>query len=363
MERQGLSNTLNSIQLMFLIHTVPIGVGILGLVRFVADRAGHDAPLAILLSGVYTQAAVLFSWLLLRRFQTLGIYDIHRRLFGKWIGSVFSLLFAVYCLFAYFMTIRTFVELVNTWMFPLTPVWLLTLLFMIPIVYSAYCGIRLLGRYAISAFFLTAWIILLAYFPLSTGTLSHLFPIGSVGLNDLFQGSLLSALSLLGVELLLVYYPYVAYKKDVLPAASIASWSTILVYTVIAVVTIIFFSIGQLGKTIWPMLTMFKHVQVPFIERFETIIIAVWLVQVVNTSGTYLWAGIEGVRKAIPLKKGIVYSLIAAATLPLSQMINGRAEMNLLLNLLSKSGFFLMIGYPLLLWLISLILRRKGDAS
>ncbi|ARU63407.1 hypothetical protein CBW65_22245 [Tumebacillus avium] len=354
---------INSIQLMFLLHTVPVGVGILGLVRFVADRSGHDASLAILFSGLYPQIGILFSWLLLKRFDSFGVYDVHRKLFGRLIGSLLSILFAGYCLFASVMTLRTFVELVNTWLFPMTPVWVLTILFLMPILYASYAGLQLLGRYATAAFFLTIWILFLNYFPISDGTFSHLLPLGSTGLSSILQGSMLSALSLLGTELLLVFYPYVVYKKDVLPAASIASWSVVLLYTLTSVATLMFFSQEQLKKTIWPLLTMFKHVQIPFIERFETIIIAVWLLQIVNTCSTYLWAGMEGVEKVFRFRPKYLYLVFFAAALYLSTQITGRIEINFYLNILSKTGMAIMVVFPAFLWLLAVIFRKKGGAA
>ncbi|MGZ4163375.1 MAG: GerAB/ArcD/ProY family transporter [Tumebacillaceae bacterium] len=356
------SQRINSIELIFMMHTVPIGVGVLGMVRFIADKAGHDAPLATMMSGLYPQAGLLFMWLLLRRFQKYGIYEIHQFIFGKWIGRFFNILFAGYCLFCFFMCLRTFTELVGTWMFPLTPVWVLTALFLVPIVYSGAAGVRLLSKFAITSFFLTVWILLLIYYPMQEGGYSHLFPIGANGLKAIFDGSLKAALSLLGPELLLVIYPYVVYKPDVLPAVSIASWGTTLVYTINAVTTIVFFSADQLTKTIWPMLAMYKHVQMPFIERFETIMIAVWLIQIVHTSGSYLWAGVEGVVRSFHLKKSWVHVVLILATLVLSQMLKGRTEVNAYLNILANVGLGVLVFYALLIWIIALILRRKGDA-
>jgi spore germination protein AB len=357
------SQMINSVQLIFLLNTIPIGVGILGMVRFIAEKAGHDAPLATVMSGLYAQASVLFMWLLLIRFKKYGLYEIHQIIFGKWIGRFFNLLFAGYCLFAFFMTLRTFVELVGTWMFPLTPPWVLAALFLVPMVYSSAAGLRLLGRFAIATFFLSGWIVLLIYFPMQEGGSSHLFPIGANGLKAIFDGSMRTALSLLGIELLMVIYPYVVHKPDVLPAASIASWGTILVYTINAIVTIIFFTADQLEKTIWPMLAMFKHVQMPFIERFETIVIAVWLIQIVSTCSSYLWAGVEGIVRSFNLKNGRVYVVLTLASVYLSQLLKGRTQINFYLNILANVGLAVMVVYPLLIWIVAVVLKKKGDVA
>lgn len=357
------SQRINSVELMLFLYTVPIGVGVLGMARFIALKAGHDAPLATLVAGFYTQFGILFMWLLLNRFKKYGIYEIHQVMFGKWIGKLFNVLFAAYCLYAFFMTLRTFVELVSTWMFPMTQPWVLTGLFLVPIIYSSSAGLRLLGRFSVSVFFLSIWIVLLIYFPIKEGGTSHLFPIGANGIKAILAGSQNAALSLLGVELLMVIYPYVVHKPDVLPAASIASWGTTFVYTINSVVTIIFFSADQLEKTIWPMLAMFKHVQMPFIERFETIMIAFWVIQVVNTAGAYLWAGIEGVKRTMRVKKTWIYLVLVPTSVYMSTVIRGRVMINNHLNVLAKIGLAVVVVYPFVMWLIALILRKKGEAA
>ncbi len=49
-----------------------------------------------------------------------------------------------------------------------------------------------------------------------------------------------------------------------------------LIYVVLAIVSFMYYSEGQLNRTIWPTLTMLKIIKVPFIQRFEYIIIFVW---------------------------------------------------------------------------------------
>ena len=44
-------HAINGVELLFLANTIPIGVGVLGMVRFVADSSAHDAWISILVSG------------------------------------------------------------------------------------------------------------------------------------------------------------------------------------------------------------------------------------------------------------------------------------------------------------------------
>jgi len=84
---------------------------------------------------------------------------------------------------------------------------------------------------------------------------------------------------------------------------------------------------------------------------------------VVNSSGTYLWAAVEGFGKVIGRRSSFMYVLLIPLTLYLSSQIVGRTEMNKYLNLLSQIGFYLLLGYGLFLWILSVILRKKGETK
>lgn len=63
------------------------------------------------------------------------------------------------------------------------------------------------------------------------------------------------------------------------------------------IVTFVYFSEGQLKHTLWPTLTLLKIAQVPIIERFEYIVVSLWLLVVLPTITLHLWSACRGVRK------------------------------------------------------------------
>ena len=50
--------------------------------------------------------------------QTLDLVAIHKDLFGKWVGNAFNILFILYFIMISIILIRTYLEVIQVWMFP-----------------------------------------------------------------------------------------------------------------------------------------------------------------------------------------------------------------------------------------------------
>lgn len=102
----------------FLMPGMQIGVGILGFERVIAKEAGQDAWLSVLISGLIINVLLWMCFKLLGRGpQTLDLVAIHKDLFGKWVGNVFNILFILYLIMISIILIRTYLEVIQVWMF------------------------------------------------------------------------------------------------------------------------------------------------------------------------------------------------------------------------------------------------------
>ncbi|MEC0121745.1 GerAB/ArcD/ProY family transporter [Paenibacillus apiarius] len=103
---------------MFVICNAQIGVGIFGFQRYIYLQADHDSWIAVILAGLFTHVTVWFMVKTLEKHESADLYGIHQSLFGRWIGGGLSL-----CVMLYFITImttiiRTYIEAVQSWIFP-----------------------------------------------------------------------------------------------------------------------------------------------------------------------------------------------------------------------------------------------------
>ena len=63
----------------------------------------------------------------------------------------------------------------------------------------------------------------------------------------------------------------------------------------ITMISITFFAENGLARTIWPVLSMFKIVRLPNLERFEFIAVSFWMLIILPNMCCYLWAASEGI--------------------------------------------------------------------
>lgn len=67
-----------------------LGVGVLGFQRIVAKSAEQDAWISIVIAGLGVHVLI---WMIYKILDKSGgdVTDVHREIFGKWIGGVFYL--------------------------------------------------------------------------------------------------------------------------------------------------------------------------------------------------------------------------------------------------------------------------------
>lgn len=76
-----------------LLHSLQIGIGILGYQRVILKNAGYDAWISLIIAGIATHI-VLFC--MLKMLEKDGdLISIHTTTFGKWVGSIFSVIFTL----------------------------------------------------------------------------------------------------------------------------------------------------------------------------------------------------------------------------------------------------------------------------
>lgn len=350
-------------QTMFLIQTVQVGIGLLNLPRVIVEAAGHSGWQGIILAGFLVQIAIWIMVVLLRRFENLDIYEIARRVLGKWVGNLLGLLFAFYCVFATGLVARSYIEVVQSWLFPTTSTPVFFLLFLIPCLYCATGGARVLGRFAVVTFFATAWMLILMFAPAREVQLDYYLPLFDAPIDKLMAATTKVSASVIGFEMLLVVFPFVQRKDKVLLASSIGIWITQVIYLMVTLVAIGFYGEKFIEHLISPTLHMFKIVQLPMIERMEQIGIATWSFLIVNTTGTYLWAAGRYLHTLTAWKERTCIYLFVPFVIGIGLFPRNMFLLDEFEGYLSLAGYFFAGLLPVLLLLLALIFKKKGGVK
>jgi spore germination protein (amino acid permease) len=332
----------------FLIYNSQVGVGILSFQRAIAAKAGYDAWIGVLAAGCIVQ---VFIWVM---YKLLGkangdIIDVHTTIFGNILGKFISFFIMIYYWLASVSVLIGFIEIIQVWMFPTMPSWILSTLILLSVYYCVSGGFRVIvGMSFLSFIFPQILLIALFIFPLKYAHFSNLLPIMSHSFMDMADSIKSSMYSIAGTEALLMYYPFIRDPKASKKFAHLSVLFTTILYTISAIVSFTFFSENQLKTTIWPELSLTKTVTLPFLERFEYLYISMYLIIVSALIALFLWCSSRGLKIIFNRKQKYTLLLLCLLSIILCHF-NGSFK-DILNKFIIQMNLWIFYGYiPILL--------------
>ena len=358
----------NAFLVSFFIHATQTGVGLVGLPRIVYLSAKHDAWISVFLAGITTGIVLWFMVKMLKQYDSADLYGIHVDIFGKWIGNSLNILYMLYLSACFFMIFMNYIEIVQVWIFPDLPTWQLSLVLILLSIYAVLGGVRVVVGVAFISVVGTFWLVFFLLVPIHYSDPSHLFPILNVDIKHILKGIYDTTLSLMGFELIMFIFPFVKEKNKVLLHVQIGNLYTTILFTIVTLVAITFFAEDSLARTIWPILSMFKIVRLPNLERFEFIAVSFWMLIILPNMCSYLWAASKGFIRVINMKQKHGIWIVALLTFGMSFFFKARYQLNAVTDLIAKIGFFFAFCYPVALSVIVIVVkwvlrRKKGNAK
>ncbi|HER2174485.1 TPA: GerAB/ArcD/ProY family transporter, partial [Streptococcus pyogenes] len=120
-------------------------------------------------------------------------------------------------------------------------------------------------------------------------------------------------------------------------------------------ISILFFSPKELEKQIWPIVSMISAVRFPFIEHFEFIAVALWILVIFPNLCITLFISSKGVKQIFHLKLTHGIWVISIIIFIMSFFVTKRVDNNLFFDKVGEIGFYLWFIYPIFLYFISII--------
>jgi spore germination protein AB len=342
---------------LYLIMSMQIGIGVLGYQRIIAKAAGYDAWISVFAAGLSIHIIV---WMIYKICGTVegDIVAAHAFVFGKKIGNIFSTVFIVYLLIFALAVLRTYLEVVQVWMFPEISTFWYSVVFLILSVYIVFGGFRTVTGIAFFCIVLPSYLLLTFGFALKYAEFRNLLPILDHSLKDMATSAFNMSLTYIGFEIPLFFYPFIKDAPKSQKWAHLGVFLTTIIYTVLAIITFTYFSEAQLAKSIWATLEMWKIVSMPFVERFEYIGIANWNLIILPNICIALWGASMILKRSFKLqqKKGvIILALICLIVIP---FLDTRAEINRLNDWVAKIGFSVTFVYIPFLFIATMIAKK-----
>ncbi|MBD2867601.1 GerAB/ArcD/ProY family transporter [Paenibacillus arenilitoris] len=358
------SLTVSPYLLWFLIHGTQTGTATLIFQSRIIQGAEMDSWVSLLAVGLCFHLLIGMIFYVLRHSADGDMMSLHRRLFGKGLGKAVTIGFYGYILLFAVHEFRSYVEVIHVWVFPHMPLRVLSFLFVLTASYLVSGGLRVIAGISLVCVALPTLLIPTLYFPLKYAHWSNFLPLFNHGARDYLVSAGHSLSPFLGIEFLLLLYPFVKNKPQARKWAHVANAHSIVIYLFILFVTFAFFNIRQLEHTIWPTLILSKVIRFPFMERFDYIYIFAWLLVIMPRCCVAIWGGVRVLRSTFALRARpalwITSGAVIAAMLPLkSPMTIEKLDF-----LLSAAGGILLLGYiPLLFLWVFAVKHFKNKAG
>ncbi|MGE7902964.1 GerAB/ArcD/ProY family transporter [Peribacillus sp. NPDC094092] len=343
----------------FLVHSMQTGVGVLSFQRVLAKITGTDGWISILLAGLIVHILI---WVIYKIFSIVpgDIISANNHAFGKWFGNFFSLIFIVYFLLLGMTVMISYINVIHVWMFEEVASWAFALVFLILIYYINTGGFRTITGIAFLSVILTYWLLFVLFYAMKYSELTNLFPVFHHTLSDIWNGTRNTSLTMLGFEMIMMYYPFIKNAKTSQKYAHGGAMTTTLMTIFVYLVSLVFYSQKQLQLNIWPTLSLTSIVELPFIQRFEYIEVSWWAIVIIPNMTIALWAASRGFKRLFNVQQKYPLWGMSIIILLINIFVFDVDSLYILNKIINPYGvLFLVLYLPLLLVIIYIKKMRE----
>ncbi|RNB86665.1 spore gernimation protein [Brevibacillus nitrificans] len=353
-------NEITVMQYIFLIHGAQVGIGVLTLPKDLALVAGTDGWMSIVLGWMM---AVIVSLILVKamsRYPEMTVIEILELLIGKWLGKAAVVLIVLYCMLAAMTIFSYAVSLINVWLLPQTPSYVVVLLFIIPACQVIQSGVRVLGRYSELIFYLTLWMPIVLLTMWKNMHWLHLLPFLKEGWKPIVQGTPSTILSFIGFELAFFLYPFLQKKQYAALGIVTANTLSMLVYLSVTLFCFGFYSPDEITQFTWPTLGLWKIIEFRFLERVDILFLASYLFILSTTGMPYMLFTVFSTTQLLGKQdhRKHLYIFLALILVAAFLYTPSFSDIQILVKLWNKVGLVVAFGFPILLWAATTFIRK-----
>jgi len=270
-------NEITFMQSILIVSGIQVSVGFLALPRVLAEKAGTDGWISLILGWVAAVAANLIIVQVMKRSPGGTLLELLTKYIGKWAGIAGGVLLALYFLYIAYATLIYSVIVVKVWLMPQTPAHVVMLLLLVPAGVIARSGLRIVARYAEIVFLLSLWIPFAYLLPLKDAHWLHLLPLLKDGVQPVIAAVPATFYFFVGFATTFIWYPFLKDKQKASAGIVIANTLSLIVFLFVTVVCFVYFSPDRITEYGEPAINVLKTIEFKFIERIEVLFIAFYL--------------------------------------------------------------------------------------
>lgn len=333
-----------------------VGVGILSFQKDLAKYAGYNSWISILLMGSSIHLVLWMIYKILSTNEGLDVTAINQAYFGKIPGNLLNLALIVYFYFGAFINFRAYLQLIQVWVFPVMNITPLSITLILLIYYTVSGGFRSIAALSLWGLLFTV----ISIIPQIGGVLpylrpSNLLPLFNHSITDILLSTKNIIYHFLGIEALLIFYPFIKTPEKSQKWAHFAILFCMLLYLVIALTTFMFFSEGQFLRVSWPTLQMIMIIELPVLQRLEYLALSVWLIKFIASISLGLWAATRVLKHSLKIRPRLSLLVFLAGFMVLEIWVKDRNTIRWITELYQTIGFYFIYGYIPLMFALTQI--------
>lgn len=279
------SNSISSGQLTFLLVGSMIGIGILSLPNSLVPIAKQDSWISASIGALYPLYMVIVAAIIYRKNPHKNILILSEECFGKIVGSILNIIFLCFFILNVSSVSSGLSIILRTLIVSfIHPIKMIVLIVFVS-AFTAFKGLKVLGRVNQLAFYYTAMLVLLLFAALAKGTYLNVCPIFSSGIINIINASKFSAFAYGGIEILFLVYPLVsnANGKAIMKSSLLSVLITAVIYTWVTFIAIYFLGIDNIPKADWSVSVTTKSVYIPVVNNFRFVFMILWAAIIFKT--------------------------------------------------------------------------------
>jgi spore germination protein len=356
---QGLSNS----QTTVIVAMNIIGFAVLFIPQNATELAGVDGAFVTLSAGLVSMFLAGLIVILSSRFPNETVIEYSQRILGKPLGKLYGAVIATHALVVASHVLRGFADAIKVLLLPKTPLEIIMICMLLLCLYCIHGGISTIAKICeIFTFPILSIISITILFNLPEVQMFRFREAFSSGLTPFIKGIPGVSMAYLGYEILFFLIPFMKNKKSALLSGTAGLVLPIFVYT-----GLVFVAIGLIGtittsELVYPTIHLSRRVgtSLSFVERFDILFIAFWILAVFTTVTIYLYMSALSFTRLIGLRnyKPFIF-MILPVTYILAILPQNIAHINILTKVTNYTG--LSIAASSIPLIVLSVIRKKGD--
>lgn len=320
--------------------------------------------LVVLLSGLFSLIGFCFIYLLLKKYPDKNLIEISSYLTGPVLGLIIGLLIFSFFLVNTALLLRKFSETFILAILPRTPISVIMLFFLILLIYSVLKGIETITRVAwFYGPYLLGTLVTILRFSVIHAHLYNLSPLLGPGPLVIVKYSLVDLSLFSEVIFLALVAPLIREKTKIFKVGLMSIVITSCINLIVVLIIIMVFTAEAVERLSLPLFQLARLITFgAFIQRVESVFVFLYFLAASIQLGGLFYGTVSSYAQTFKITnyRPLVFPL--AVLIFVISLLPPSMTDSIIINDFIFSRFYGIIafGVPFLLWLVSLIIKKRG---